>query len=211
MRKSILAPSFALLSLALAPAPRAADDFARPGPYLAVAATYGFNLVESAFDDVLDDALGDEDIDVDDTWGAHGKLGYRALSWLALEAEYEYLDNFEVSIGDVRAADLQAQTLSGNVRFIVPIRRFQPYLVLGAGVTWFDLDDNRVPGLEVDHSSFSGRIGIGFDVYVTRNLVLDVGADAVISAAEVEDELVTDDTSGSLSYIAVYAGLTWRF
>jgi opacity protein-like surface antigen len=212
MRKPTLAVWIALLCLLAAPPPAAADsDFARSGPYLGVAATYGFNLVESAFDDVLDDALGDEDIDVDDTWGANARLGYRATSWFAIEAEYEYLDNFEVSIGDVRAADLRAQTISANLRFIAPIKRFQPYLVLGAGATLFDLDDNRVPGLEVDHSSFSGRIGIGFDVYATRNLLLTIGADAVVSDAEVKDDLFSGDTSGSLSYVAVYAGLGWRF
>ena len=106
----------------------------------------------------LDDVLS-EDVDVDDTWGANARLGYRALSWLAVEAEYEYLDNFEVSVGDFRLADLRAQTISANLRFIVPIKRFQPYLVLGAGATFFDLDDNQVPGLDVDNSSFSGRIG----------------------------------------------------
>ncbi len=211
MRKSMLAVPLALLC-GLATAGARADDseFARSGPYLAVGGTYGFNLLESAFDDVLDDAIGG-DIDVDDTWGGHARLGYRALSWLAIEAEYEYLDNFEVSIDSQRAADLRAQTISGNLRLIVPIRRFQPYLVLGAGVTLFDLDHNVVPGLEVDHSSFSGRIGIGVDVYLTRSVVFGIGADAVISAAEVEDEFISDDTSGSLSYVAAYAGLTYRF
>jgi len=210
MHRSTLAVSLVLFCLATARPAAADSEFARSGPYLGVAATYGFNLLESAFDDVLDDVFV-EDIDVDDTWGANARIGYRALSWLAVEAEYEYLDNFEVSIGDVRAADLRAQTISANLRFIAPIRRFQPYLVLGAGATLFDLDHNRVPGLEVDHSSFSGRIGIGFDVYLTRNLLIDIGADAVITDAEVEDDLFSGDTSGSLSYIAVYAGLGWRF
>ncbi|MEX2206249.1 MAG: outer membrane beta-barrel protein [Myxococcota bacterium] len=206
MRKPLLLAAIALLAALPGPDARADSEFGRPGPYIAVGATYGFNVLESAFDDVLGD-----DVDVDDTWGGHARLGYRALSWLAVEAEYEYLDNFEVSVGDLRLADLQAQTLSANLRFIVPIQRFQPYLVLGAGATLFDLDDNQVPGLEVDHSSFSGRIGLGFDVYVTRHIVLGVGAGAVLSTAEVEDEFFTGDSSGSLSYIAVYAGLAYRF
>jgi opacity protein-like surface antigen len=211
MRKSMLAILLALLCGLAASSARADDsEFARSGPYVAVGGTYGFNLLESAFDDVLDDAIGG-DIDVDDTWGGHARLGYRALSWLAIEAQYEYLDNFEVSIDSTRVADMRAQTLSANLRLILPIRRFQPYLVLGAGATWFDLDDNIVPGLEVDRSSFSGRIGVGFDVYLTRSVVIGIGADAVISAAELEDEFITDDSSGSLSYVAAYAGLTYRF
>ena len=207
MRKLLCTASIALLAALAVPSARASDsEFARSGAYIGVGGTYGFNLLESAFDNVLGDT-----VDVDDTWGGNARLGYRALSWLAVEAEYEYLDNFEVSVDDVRLADLKAQTISGNLRFIVPIRRFQPYLCLGAGVTLFDLDDNQVPGLKVDHSSFSGRIGIGFDVYATRNIVLGVGADAVISTAEVEDPLFSGDTSSSLSYVALHAGFDYRF
>ena len=206
MRTSLLLASIALVTALAAPSARADSDFARSGPYIGVGATYGFNLLESSFDDVLGD-----DVDVDDTWGANARLGYRLLSWLAIEAEYEYLDNFEVSVDNMRLADLQAQTISGNLRFIVPIRRFQPYLVLGAGATLFKLDDNQVPGLDVDHSSFSGRIGLGFDVYVTQHIVLGIGADAVLSNAEVKDDLFSGDSSGSLSYIALHAGFDYRF
>lgn len=206
MRTPPFVASIALIAALAVPTARADSEYSRSGPYIAVGATYGFNVLESAFDDVLGD-----DVDVDDTWGGNARLGYRALPWLAVEAEYEYLDNFEVSVDDFRLADLKAQTISANLRLIVPIQRFQPYLVLGAGATLFDLDDNQVPGLEVDHSSFSGRIGLGFDVYVTRHVVLGIGADAVLSTAEVTDDFVTGDSSGSLSYIAVYAGLAYRF
>jgi opacity protein-like surface antigen len=206
MRMSPLLISLALLGALSASSARADSEFARSGPYIGVGASYGFNLLESSFDDVLGD-----DVDVDDTWGANARLGYRVLSWFAVEAQYEYLDNFEVSIDDFRLADLKAQTISGNLRFIVPIRRFQPYLVMGAGATFFDLDDNQVPGLDVDNSSFSGRIGLGFDVYVTRHIVVGIGADAVLSTAEVTDEFFSGDSSGSLSYIAVHAGLAYRF
>jgi opacity protein-like surface antigen len=207
MRRQLCVFAVALLGVFAPPSARAADpDFARSGVYVGVGGTYGFNLLESAFDDVLG-----SDVEVDDTWGFNARLGYRALRWLAVEVEYEYLDNFEVSVDDFRLADLKAQTISGNLRFIVPIRRFQPYLCLGAGATLFSLDDNAVPGLDVDHSSFSGRLGLGFDVYVTRNIVLGIGADAVLSTAEVEDSYFSGDTSSSLSYIAVHAGLGYRF
>jgi hypothetical protein len=96
-----------------------------------------------------------------------------------------------------------------NPRFIAVIRRFQP--TQPGGRELFSLDDNAVPGLDVDHSSFSGRLGLGFDVYVTRNIVLGIGADAVLSTAEVEDSYFSGDTSSSLSYIAVHAGLGNRF
>jgi outer membrane protein W len=206
MRTPLFVASVALIVALTAPEARADSEFSRSGPYIAVGATYGFNVLESAFDDVLGN-----NVNVDNTWGANARLGYRALSWLAIEAEYEYLDNFEVSVDNVRLADLKAQTISANLRLIVPIKRFQPYLVLGAGATLFDLENNQVPGLDVDRSSFSGRIGIGFDVYATPHIVLGVGADAVLSNAEVTDPFFSGNSSGSLSYVALYAGLAYRF
>jgi opacity protein-like surface antigen len=207
MRNQLCVTSVVLLAVLAVPSARAADpDFARSGFYLGGGGTYAFNLLESSFDDVLG-----SDVDVDDTWGFNARLGYRAFSWLAAEIEYEYLDNFEVSSDGVRLADLGAQTISANVRFIVPIRRFQPYLCLGAGATLFSLNDNAVPGLEVDHSSFSGRVGLGFDVYASRNIVLGIGADAVLTTAEVKDSFFSGDSSSSLSYVALHAGIDYRF
>ena len=206
MCKQLCTASIVLLAALAVPNARADSEFARSGPYVGVGATYGINVLESAFDDVLGN-----NVNVDNTWGANARLGYRATSWLAVEAEYEYLDNFEVSVDSMRLADLQAQTISANLRFIVPIKRFQPYLVLGAGATMFSLDDNAVPGLDVDHSSFSGRIGLGFDVYLTRSIVLGIGADAVVSNAEVTDEFFSGNSSGSLSYVALHAGFDYRF
>ena len=207
MRKTLFATSLALFALLAVPSARAADpDFARRGFYVGGGATYGFNLLESAFDDVLINS-----VDVGDTWGFNTRLGYRPLSWFSVEAEYEYLNNFGVSLDGVHLADLRAETISGNVRFIAPLRRFQPYLCLGAGATLFSLDHNDVPGLEVDRSSFSGRLGIGIDVYLTENIALGVGADAVLSTAEVKDPAFGGSTSSTLSYVAVHAGIDFHF
>ena len=210
MRKpvlSILLVPVALLALLASPRARADEpDFARPGFYLGGGATYGFNILESAFDDVLVD-----NVKVGDTWGFNTRVGYRALRWLAFEAEYEYLNNFGVSISGIHLADLRAETVSGNVRFIAPLRRFQPYLCLGLGATFFTLGHNIVPGLEVDHSSLSGRLGIGLDVYATPNIVVGIGADGVLSTADVKDPFFGGTTSATLSYVALHAGIDLRF
>jgi len=207
MRKPLIATSIALLALLAVPSARAADpDFARRGFYVGGGGTYGFNLLESAFDDVLVSG-----VEVGDTWGFNTRLGYRPLSWFSAEVEYEYLNNFGVSIDGIHLADLRAETISGNVRFIAPLRRFQPYLCLGAGATLFSLDHNDVPGLEVDHSSFSGRLGIGLDVYATENIAIGVGADAVLSTAEVKDPSFGGSTSSTLSYVALHFGIDFHF
>jgi len=184
--------------------PAAAPDFARRGFYLGGGATYGFNLFDSAFDDLF------SDVQVGDTWGFYARAGYRPLRWLALDAEYEYLHDFGVKAEGVHLADLRAQTITANLRFIGPWR-FQPYFLLGAGATLFSLNDDAVPGLEVDHSSFAGRIGVGLDTYLTRNLVIAVGADTVLTTAQVHDPVFSGDTSSTLSYVAVHMGIDLRF
>ena len=205
MRVLAAAASLALLAALAAPPARAREpDFGRRGFYVGGGATYGFNLFDSAFDDLF------SDVQVGDTWGFYDRLGYRPLRWLAVEAEYEYLHNFGVRAEGVHLADLRAQTISANVRLIGPWR-FQPYFLLGAGATLFTLNDTQVPGLEVDHSSFAGRIGIGLDTYVTENLVIAVGADTVLTTAQVKDPVFSGDTSSTLSYVAVHMGIDLRF
>jgi opacity protein-like surface antigen len=207
MRQRLIVTSIALLALLGVPSARADEpDFARPGVYVGGGGTYAFNLLESAFDDVLVDS-----VDVGDTWGFNTRLGYRATSWFSAEVEYEYLRNFGVSFEGVQLANLRAETITGNLRFIAPLRRFQPYLCLGAGATLFSLDDNIVPGLEVDHSGFSGRLGVGLDVYATENIAFGVGADAVLSTAEVKDPFFGGTTSSTLSYVALHFGIDLHF
>jgi opacity protein-like surface antigen len=205
MRLLTIATALGLLAALAAPAARADEpDFGRPGFYVGGGATYGFNLFDSAFDDLF------SDVQVGDTWGFYNRLGYRPLRWLAVEAEYEYLHDFGVRAEGVHLADLRAQTITANVRFIGPWR-FQPYFLLGAGASLFSLNDNGVPGLEVDHSSFAGRIGIGLDTYVTQNLVIAVGADTVLTTAQVKDPVFSGDSSSTLSYVAVHMGIDLRF
>jgi len=207
MRKRLIASSVALVALFAVSSARADEpDFTRRGVYIGGGGTYAFNLLESAFDDVLID-----NVDVGDTWGFNTRLGYRATSWFSVEAEYEYLRNFGVSFDGARVADLRAETITGNLRFIAPLRRFQPYLCLGAGATLFSLDDNIVPGLEVDHAGFSGRLGVGLDVYATEHISLGVGADAVLSTAEVKDPFFGGTTSSTLSYVALHFGIDVHF
>src|SRR5262245_27503195 len=104
MRVLAVAAGVAFLAAVASPSARADEpDFARPGFYLGGGATYGINLIESAFDDLF------SDVEVGDTWGFNTHVGYRPLRWLALEAEYEYLHNFGVQSDGFHLADLRAQ------------------------------------------------------------------------------------------------------
>src|SRR5262249_29633636 len=130
-------------------------DFARPGPYIGVGASRSVNLIEAFLDGtpVLDE------IKVSDSWGMNIRAGYRTFSWLAFGAEYEWLDPFHAELGGRRLGSIGFQTATANMKFIIPVRRFQPYLLLGMGALFTDLDA-RHTAFTADHSAFAGRLGI---------------------------------------------------
>ena len=182
-------------------------DFARSGVYLGVGASYNVNLVEA----FLDGTPILEDVDVSDSWGVNARLGYRFTSWLALEGEYEWLDDMHARLGGVEIGSLQMQSATANLRFIGPFGRFQPYILLGAGALWSSVD-SPFGQLSVEHSAFAGRVGLGLDVYLTQNLLLNVGAEGLLSPAEVR--LTTGSATVSengLGTLTLQAGLGFRF
>lgn len=203
-RSASLAVLFIFLALGSA---RAQEDFTRSGPYLGVGASYNVQLLEAFFDGtpVL------QNISVNDSWGVNARAGYRMLSWLALEGEYEWVNRMHARLGGVEIASLGLQSATANLRFIGPFGRFQPYLLLGAGVVWNSVDS---PGsqLHVDANAFAGRVGLGLDIYLTQNLLLNFGAEGMLSPAEVR--LTTPSVNVSengLGTVTLQAGLGFRF
>jgi opacity protein-like surface antigen len=180
MRAVCAALAVLVVSLASDAARAEDDDFGRSGPYLAVGASRSIDLVEPFLDGtpVLDQ------IDISDSWGANGRIGYRLTSWFSLEAEYEWLEPFNVSLQGVHLGTLGAQSATGNLRFTLPLNRFQPYFLLGAGAIFLKVDD-PLGVLSVDHSAFAGRVGLGIDVYLTRSFLLNAGVEGVLSPAEI--------------------------
>lgn len=194
----------ALLVVALCAHVARGDDgeFTRPGVYVGVGASRMLNLIE----DVLEDEPILDEIQFDDTWGVNTRVGYRVTSWFAVEAEYEWLDELDVSFGPLHGS-LGTQTATANFRFIGPFGRFQPYFLGGLGAVWFDLDSPGIP-LRVDDHGVAGRIGVGMDFYLTRNFLLNVGAEGVLTNADVD---LLNLHSDGLAYITFQAGLGVRF
>jgi len=199
--------SVLLVSLALRVARADEPDFGRPGPYIGVGASRTANLVEA----FLDGTPILEDVDVSNSWGVNTRLGYRLTSWFALEAEYEWLDRMNASLDSVNVGSLQIQSATANLRLIAPLGRFQPYFLLGAGAIFMDVDTPS-NNLELDHSAFAGRVGLGLDVYLTENVLLNVGAEGLLSPAEVKlntgNGSVSEDGIGTVTF---QAGLGFRF
>jgi outer membrane protein W len=199
--------ALALLACLVTRPARADGEFARSGPYIGVGASRSLNLIE---DFLADDPVLSH-IHVNDVWGVNGRAGYRLTSWFALEAEYEWLDDFDFKLGPVDLGRIGAQTATANLRLIGPFGRFQPYLLLGAGAIFVAVHD-RFGALDVTSPEFAGRIGLGLDVFLTQNFYLNVGAEGVLSPAKIS--VTTPFFAGSvhgLGTVDLQFGLGWRF
>ena len=199
------------VALAMLPGAAAADedDFSRSGVYFGVGGVYTQNgLVE----DQVEDAFPALNIDVDDSAGVSSVLGYRVLPFLATELQYEYVDGFDISASPFgKLLTVRAHTLTGNLKVIAPIWRVQPYLLAGVGLVRWDFDQ-KVAGLGISSgdTAFAGRAGGGVDLYLTRNIVLNAGANVVLSDTSI-DAGPTGDDIDYLFYITAGGGLQYRF
>ena len=206
-RALVLGLAVLFVSLALQTARADDPDFGRSGPYIGVGASRTVNLVEA----FLDGTPILEDVDVSNSWGVNTRLGYRLTSWFALEAEYEWLDGMNASLDGVDVGSLEMQSATANLRFIAPLGRFQPYFLLGAGAIFVNVD-TPFSTIEIDHSAFAGRVGLGLDVYLTENILVNVGAEGLLSPAEVRLNTGSIDVSeNGIGTVTFQAGLGFRF
>jgi outer membrane protein W len=183
------------------------DGFARSGPYIGVGASRSLNLVEA----YLDDDLFLDELEVSDAWGVNARAGYRVFSWFAAEVEYEWVDDLNVDLFGAEIGSIGVQSATANLRFIVPTWRFQPYLLVGGGVLWLDLKD-RFGLLDVDDSAFAARIGLGIDMYLTKNFLVNLGVESILTNAEVS--LATPFGTASqrgLGTVNLQVGFGYRF
>jgi opacity protein-like surface antigen len=199
--------ALALLACLVTRPARGDESFAHSGAYLGVGASRSLNLIE----DFLSDNPVLSHIHVNDVWGVNGRAGYRLTSWFALEAEYEWLDDYNFKLGPVDLGRIGAQTASANLKLIGPFGRFQPYLLLGAGAIFVSVH-NRFGVLDVSSPEFAGRVGLGMDVFVTQNLYVNVGFEGVLSPAKIS--VTTPVFAASvhgLGTVNLQFGLGWRF
>jgi len=191
-----------------------ADDFTRMGFYLGGGASYSTVL----FEDRLEDAVPNLAVDIDPTPGANARVGLRFLRFLAIEAQYEWLDPYDVDATYLAfrgSAEIKQQTLTANLKlYPIPVWRIQPYLLAGVGFQLFELDGNIAGGLVSLHekdTALAGRAGVGVDVYLTRNLVIYGEGSAVFTDTEIHIPAAFGSNVDNLFTAGGQVGLMWRF
>jgi opacity protein-like surface antigen len=222
---SVLRPIAILALVFLLPAAALAGDddngFGRRGWYLGVGGSYGHNF----FEDDIQDAAAREGVNIElsDTGGVNARAGYRLASWFALEAMYEWMDNFKTEVDSIELggedlpvgitlADYATHTVTVNAKFLIPVWRLHPYLLLGIGGQYYDLEAPQlVQDSDFDFSesgwSFAGRPGLGLDAYITKNILINVEVSGVLATSNPS----TIPDIGDLFYMTVGAGLQYRF
>jgi hypothetical protein len=183
----------------------AQEDYSRMGCYLGLAGTVAFPL---GSEDAFEGPPG-VSADVDDSLGLHARGGCRG-KWAGGEVHFEWLDGFDVEADglDVKIGGW-ALTVDGKLYPLAGLesklpalaRRFQPFATIGFGYLTFDLPP-LPPGVLEDDWDFAGRFGGGLDVYVTRNVVINVDATYVLPVSSPLDDL---------DYVSVGWGLLFRF
>ena len=206
-----------LLLLAMA-TPTQAADFSDRGVYLGVTGIYTSSLFQ---EEVLSyGGLPASVAKVSDSAGVSARLGYRAMSWIALEIQYEWLDTVHFSNAvQGEFAEYNPQTVTANVKLFLPSGALQPYLLVGAGIVFWELDTlalgsglGAVPAIHSSGNGFTGRAGLGLNFHLSDHLALNAEAVAVLNTTTLDPtETQLDQTLGNLYYFSFGAGLSYRF
>lgn len=157
------------------------------GPYLGA----GLSIAFEKFD--LPPGVGADDSVAIDLLG-----GYRVSSFVAIEGELQYLDEFDL---DGFPGDIDGWTLTGSAKlFPLPATEvIQPFLAGGLGIAEFDLDGPG--GIDADDTDWMFLLGAGIDVPVADRVLLEVRASYRFPQDDLDD----------LEYWTLGANVQYRF
>ncbi len=160
----------ALLFLPLA---AQAQNPPKMGPYLGLA----LDLVADSFDDYG----GDPDFDTG--VGFLLTAGYRFHPNIAFEGTVSFIDHIDSDDFDP-TLNTTILSFNGNIKGYLTTLRFQPYVLLGLGVTRFQFDQD---GNKDKDAGVSAQFGGGFDWYVTPRIALGFSGAYVVTTGKIED------------------------
>jgi len=181
-------------------------DYAKPAWYLSVAGTFDAHLFDSDLKN-----LTDGDVTLDNAWGMDFKFGRRFNKWFSLEAEYEFVNGFDLKFDDIKILSVQANTLTGNVKFHWPIQRFLPYVMIGMGGTWYNIKDEVGLGIGFDSDlALAGRAGGGIDIFITENWAINTSYTIVVTTFDLTNPTKPDNIS-DVHYGAFQIGVAYYF
>ena len=172
-------------------------EYDRPGLYIGGGLVGGFT---TRLESQLHEIPGVTNVEVDPSVGLTARAGVRVTPHIAIEAHYEWMDDFETSVAGNEIADTETQALTGDVKGYLATGRVQPYLAVGAGFLTAKSDDPRTNFQRTD-TDFVARLGGGIEFYLNESVGFSVDTSYVLPAGDVKD----------LDYVSVGAGVFFRF
>jgi len=160
-----------LFTVIFAPGVSADTQTPTSGFYLGVGGSYAWEN--------FDNTTG---IDVDNTWGLNAHAGYQFMKYVALEANYDWLNDFDLKAYG-RSADLTLQTLMLDAKLMWPIDPVVPYVRAGIGWMWADLDADG----STSDNDFAWNLGAGVDFFFTKNVSLGLDFKYVWGTGDLDD------------------------
>ncbi|MBN1364153.1 MAG: porin family protein [Syntrophaceae bacterium] len=164
----------------------------------------GFTIDPDASEDDWDDYYDDVNLDINETsvWGV--KVGYSNpfFRYLALEAEYSYLnpdvkDSHDID-GDVKISSLMFNVIGKYSHGII-----QPYFGIGFGFSYSDMSLEDIRGFSGDdYTSYAWQLLTGVELYLTSQMAVDIGYRYYITEMEFEHD-VSEDVTFSTSILTL--------
>lgn len=191
-----------------------APDYGRAGFYIGGGFSYATDLYEGEIEDALPSGF---QVDIDDNFGANARAGFRISSFFALELQYDWIDTYDITVTNADVSGQSAidvQTLTANVKLYLPIQRFHPYMLAGIGYQRYQIETSSSPEtvrFESDDYVLAGRLGLGFDVYLTEHVLFYAEGSAVLSDATVNIPIDGAGEVDNLFYAGLNTGFLWRF
>jgi opacity protein-like surface antigen len=184
------------------------ENFDRRGFFIGVGGTYaGEDFSDSPVRDIPDVFSPPTTATADDSWSVKGRGGYRCHPRFSVGATLEYFGGFDTQwTGAVGTGsdDIDMFAATTDIKGYLLTDRYQPYLLLGGGFMRIKAKvTNSSTGViqSRHHSDFVFRLGGGFDVYATENVVVNIGASYLFALGEV----------GGVDLYTIGGGIEYRF
>jgi len=172
-------------------------DYERPGLYVGGGLVGGFT---TRLEGQLTEISGVDNVEVDPSVGLAARVGARLTPRIAVEAHYEWMDDFETSISGIEVAETRTSALTADVKGYLSTGRVQPYLMAGAGFLTARSED-PVSAFQKTDTDFAARFGGGIDLYLNEVVGLSFDTSYVVPTGDVRN----------LDYVSVGAGVFLRF
>jgi hypothetical protein len=182
------------------------ESFAHKGFYLGAGGTWAFQMFQNKVED-----LTEQPVELGQTYGANAHMGYRVLSWLSTEVDYEFLNGFQAKVAGQDALLFKGHAVTGDLKFhFIPVGPVQPNFLIGFGGMKYSVRDELGLGLKGGQWAFAARLGGGIDFYLTRHFLLNVEGSAVLTTNDITNPTSRESVTG-LYYFSTQFGLQYRW